>query len=69
AFISAYKLDHQAIFYNAGLIPRGYVPSWKFNQGKNNLEDYILFNWFKGPISKDIKLIDEAKKLLTYLKL
>ncbi|MFX1393974.1 MAG: hypothetical protein ACFFAH_10405 [Promethearchaeota archaeon] len=69
AFISAYKSDHQAMFYNAGLIPRGYVPSWNFNKEKNKLEDYILFNWFEGSISKDIKLIDEAKKLLTYLKL
>ena len=26
AFISAYDVEHQSIFYNAGLNPRGYIP-------------------------------------------
>ena len=67
AFVSAYDASHQTIFQNAGLSPRGYIPSWKFNQKKNRLEDFILFNSFEGKISKNIQLIDEGKKLLNYL--
>ncbi len=69
AFISAYDVEHQSIFYNAGLNPRGYIPSWKFNKKKNKLEDYILFNTFEGKISKKIKLIEEGKRLLKYLNM
>ena len=69
AFVSAYKPDHQVIFYNAGLQPRGYIPCWKFNNQTKRLEDYILFNWYGGEIDKNIKLIEEGKKLLDYLKI
>lgn len=69
AFISAYQVAHQALFSQAGLNPRGYVPSWKFNQETHKLEDHILFNWFQGPISKDIRLIKEARRFLEYLRL
>ena len=64
AFVSGYKPSHQKVFYDAGLCPRGYVPSWKFNNKTNSFEDNILFNWCEGKISNDIKLIDEAKELL-----
>ncbi len=69
AFISAYKPTHQKIFYNAGLRTRGYIPSWKFDQQDEVFKDYILFNWFEGEISKDIKLIDEGKELFDILNL
>ncbi|MFW9828743.1 MAG: hypothetical protein ACFFEY_14215, partial [Candidatus Thorarchaeota archaeon] len=68
-FVSAYEPTHQQIFYNAGFYPRGYVPSWKFNKKTQVFEDSILFNWFKGIIDKDIRLIDEGKDLLKSLYL
>ena len=68
-FISAYKPKHQKLFYMFGLEPRGYLPSWKYNKVKNVFEDFILFNYFEGEISEDIKLIDEGKELLEMLGL
>lgn len=67
AFISAYEPEHQKIFYKIGLTPRGYIPSWKFNQEKRVLEDHILFNRFEGKINEDIQLLPEGKELLNYL--
>ncbi len=65
-FISAYKPSHQKIFYDFGLKPRGYVPSWKYNQNINKFEDCILFNWFKGEVS-NLQLLDEGKNLVEFL--
>ena len=67
AFISAYNYDHQKIFSNAGLSPRGYVPSWNYNSSIDAFEDNILFNWFNGKISDNIQLIAEGKELLDIL--
>ncbi|MFX1501458.1 MAG: DUF998 domain-containing protein, partial [Promethearchaeota archaeon] len=69
AFISAYEPTHQKIFYDLGLTPRGYVPSWKYNTERGVFEDNILFNWFDGTINKEIRLIDEGKELLNILSL
>ena len=69
AFISAYDPAHQKVFHNAGLSPRGYIPSWVYNNESNLFEDYILFNLYEGNISKDIQLIDEGKELLDVLVL
>jgi len=68
-FVSAYKPDHQKIFLEAGLSPRGYIPSWNYNQKKNVFEDCILFNEFKGKIDENIQLISEGKELLNCLNL
>lgn len=68
-FVSAYKPDHQKIFHDAGLSPRGYVPSWNYNKENRIFEDYILFNHFEGTIDKDIQVIDEGKDLLIALEL
>jgi hypothetical protein len=68
-FISAYNLAHQKLFSEAGLSPRGYIPSWRYNNKSNVFEDNILFNWFKGEISSNIQLIDEGKHLLEILDL
>ncbi|MFX0029916.1 MAG: GNAT family N-acetyltransferase, partial [Candidatus Hermodarchaeota archaeon] len=69
AFISAYNIEHQKLFSNVGLSPRGYVPSWSFNSKKGVFEDHILFNWFEGKISETIQLINEGKQLLEILEL
>jgi len=68
-FISAYKSEHQKLFFEAGLSPRGYIPSWDYNKKENVFEDKILFNWFKGSINQDIQLIDEGLRLLNVLEL
>ncbi|MFX0001296.1 MAG: DUF998 domain-containing protein [Candidatus Hermodarchaeota archaeon] len=67
-FISAYKPEHQRLFLEAGLSPRGYIPSWDYNKKEDVFEDKILFNWFKGSINKRIQLIDEGCKLLKILE-
>ncbi|MFX1323990.1 MAG: hypothetical protein ACFE8N_03470 [Promethearchaeota archaeon] len=63
-FLSAYCPDHQQIFYDAGFMPRGYVPSWNYSKSKECFEDSILFNLFEGEISKDIQLIDQGQELV-----
>ncbi len=68
-FISAYKPSHQKLFHDAGLLPRGYIPSWKYNLENETFEDHILFNLFIGPIDCSIQLIDEGKDLLGALEL
>ncbi len=68
-FVSAYNITHQKIFYSSGLRPRGYVPSWKYNEEAGVLEDHILFNYFEGDISEDIQLINEGWELIECLNL
>lgn len=68
-FVSAYKPNHQKLFLDAGLSPRGYVPSWAYDKVENHFDDYIVFNCYKGYIDKDIKLIQEGKELLKYIDL
>jgi hypothetical protein len=66
-FVSAYEPIHQTIFLAAGLLPRGYVPSWKYNRDLKGFEDHILFNYYEGQICEHIELIPEAKELLEIL--
>jgi len=67
-FVSAYKSEHQQIFFDAGLSPRGYVPSWTHSR-KGYFKDHILFNYFDGQISGNIQLIDEGINLIECLGL
>jgi len=66
-YVSAYNPFYQKLFENAGLKPNGYIPSWRLNKKENLFEDAILFNWNKGEIDKNIKLLDEGKELLRRL--
>jgi hypothetical protein len=63
-FTSAYRPDHQKIFHDLGLNPRGYIPSWMYNREEEGFEDSILFNWCRGEINSDIQLIEEGKELV-----
>ena len=63
-FVSAYNPEHQQIFYNAGLQPRGYIPSWECSNKKLEFNDSILFSIFEGNISEDIQLIAQGQELL-----
>ncbi len=71
-FVSAYKPNHQRIFYDFGFKARGYVPSWKRveTQFDEIFEDHIIFNMEKGNISPKIKFIPEVQKIfdLVYSK-
>ena len=66
-FVSAYEPEHQKVFVDAGFIPRGYVPSWMYHPDTDEFEDHIVFNYFKGDIDKNIRLIDEGWDLLKVL--
>ncbi|KKL68240.1 hypothetical protein LCGC14_2126950, partial [marine sediment metagenome] len=66
-FVSAYNPEHQQIFYDAGLKPRGYIPSWECSPDALEFSDSILFSIFNGTISEDIQLIDQGQKLLETL--
>ena len=68
-FVSAYEPSHQKIFQESGLIARGYVPCWKYDEKTSSLEDNVVFNWFEGDISPDIQLIKEGWQLLECLNL
>lgn len=68
-FVSSYKPKHQKIFYNTGFRPRGYIPSWNYNKEIEKFEDQIVFNYFKGNIDKNIKIIPETNELLEILNL
>ena len=63
-FVSAYKPTHQKIFHDAGFKSTGYVPCWYYNKKLERFEDRIVFNYYKGSIDRDIKLIPEAIELL-----
>lgn len=68
-FVSSYKPSHQITFFDLGFKPRGYIPSWMYNKKEDNYEDRIVFNYYKGTISDNIKLISESKDLLKDLNI
>ncbi|MFX1268666.1 MAG: hypothetical protein ACFFAK_11960, partial [Promethearchaeota archaeon] len=63
-FVSSYKPKDQKVFLNAGFNPRGYVPCWRYNKSINFFEDYIVFNFFKGKIDQNMKIIPETEQFL-----
>jgi hypothetical protein len=63
-FVSAYQPEHQKLFFDAGLIPRGYVPSWAYNSDDDLFDDYIIFNSYLGDIDNNIRLVSDAEDLL-----
>ena len=67
-FISTREPEHQKLFCNAGFVPRGYIPCWKYRKKENYFEDQILFNYYKGKV-ENIQLIPESLKLLNALDL
>ena len=65
-FVSGYEPTHQKIFYNAGFRPRGYVPCWYYNKITGKFEDQVVFNYYRGEIAENIRVIDETKQLLDF---
>ncbi|MBY8986300.1 MAG: DUF998 domain-containing protein, partial [Candidatus Lokiarchaeota archaeon] len=66
-FVSAYKREHQQIFYNAGFKPRGYIPSWKYSNRESVFKDSVLFSISDGNVSNKIQLIEQGFELLQTL--
>ncbi len=66
-FISAYKREHQQVFYNAGFKPRGYIPSWTYSNKKSVFRDSVLFSLYDGLVSSDIQLIEQGYELVQTL--
>ncbi|MHA1273685.1 MAG: hypothetical protein ACTSQS_09635 [Promethearchaeota archaeon] len=67
-FVSAYKPEHQKIFYLEGFKPRGYVPSWFYDENNNIFEDAVVFNLFKGKLDNNLKLVPEGEELVRIFK-
>jgi len=63
-FVSSYEPTHQKVFYNAGFRPRGYVPCWFYNKITGKFEDQIVFNYYRGEIAENPRIIAETKQLL-----
>ena len=49
-FVSAFRPEHQQLFYEFGFRARGYVPCWSFSKDDNSFEDYVVFNYFEGQV-------------------
>ena len=66
-YVSAYNVEQQKLFYDLGFRARGYVPSWEYNRNDSVFEDRIIFNYFRGNIDGNMRLIPEVKELLDAL--
>ncbi|TXT61060.1 MAG: hypothetical protein BAJALOKI2v1_50028 [Promethearchaeota archaeon] len=61
--VSAYRPEDQKLFKKIGFSPRGYLPSWHYNKRSNTFEDYVMFNWCKGPIYNTPNLLESGEAL------
>jgi len=68
AYLSAYNSEYQALFFNAGFKPTGYIPAFKYNINENKFEDQIVFVYHKDEIKHQINLIPETEELLKTIK-
>lgn len=67
--VSAYKPEHQQLFRKLGFYPRGYIPSWHFNNSTKTFEDCIMFNWCKNKLQHEPKLLKSSQNLLDLVNL
>jgi len=65
-FVSGYEPSHQKIFLDAGFKPRGYVPCWYYNKITKKFEDQIVFNYYRGELAENPRIIPETKQLLDF---
>lgn len=68
SYVSAYKPSHQKIFHLTGFTPRGYLPAWRYDTRTDTFHDYVLFNWYRGPLVK-CEMISEGSMLLKCLNI
>lgn len=67
-YLSAYDSKFQALFFNAGFKPTGYVPAFKYNRTENSFEDQLVFIYYKEVLDHDINLIPETEEFLKTIK-
>ena len=67
-FTSAYLPTHQAILYNSGLKPFGYVPCFKYVKEEDVFEDQIVFIYYEGNVRGNLKMIPETENFLKAIK-
>lgn len=67
-FASAYHPTHQAILYDAGLKAFGYIPCFKYIEEEDVFEDQIVFIYYEGKASGNLKMIPETENFLKAIK-
>ena len=67
-FASAYHPTHQAILYDAGLRPFGYVPCFKYIEDEDIFEDQVVFIYYEGKVNGNLKMIPETENFLKAIK-
>ncbi|MBN1213912.1 MAG: hypothetical protein JXA99_00565 [Candidatus Lokiarchaeota archaeon] len=65
-YVSAYDPIQQRIFTFYQFNPRGYIPSWKYNQELENFEDCVLFNKNFGAIQDNFEGLKEFDLVLSH---
>ena len=67
-YLSAYNSQHQALFFNNGFKPTGYVPAFKYNRTENNFEDQVVFIYHEDDLDQGVNLIPETEEFLKTIK-
>ncbi len=67
-YASAYHPIQQAMLYNAGLKPFGYVPCFKYLKEENIFEDQVVFIYYEGKVNGNLKMIPETENFLKAIK-
>jgi len=67
-YASAYHPIHQAMLFNAGLKPFGYVPCFKYVKEENIFEDQIVFIYYEGKVNGNLRMISETENFLKTIK-
>jgi len=67
-YASAYHPIEQAMLFNAGLKPFGYVPCFKYIKEENIFEDQIVFIYYEGKVNGNLKMIPETENFLKAIK-
>jgi hypothetical protein len=67
-YLSAYNSKHQALFYNAGFKPTGYIPAFKYNRIEILFEDQLVFVYHKDDLDHKISFIPETEEFLKTIK-
>lgn len=67
-YLSAYNSEYQALFFNAGFKPTGYIPAFKYNRTRNDFEDQVVFVHHEKELDKLVYLIPETEEFLKTIK-
>ena len=67
-YASAYHPIHQAMLFNSGLKPFGYIPCFKYVEEENVFEDQIVFIYYEGRVNRNLRMIPETENFLKEIK-